>query len=315
MLFIRKLDVRKITFGEVNTVPTNENEKFYLCLLGMPKSFTSSTSVYLKENYNLDFPNSNGAKEEESLLRPNFKIKHCKGDIVDATQSYLFQDDFFKNFYSINRKKYILIQHQDVKKQYERMFNMHFQSANYKFNLANKFMDGEDIPKEVKENYETNKENLKKYREFVARDVTDGEILHFFYKYRTDFQFKEATKIKMELLINGDIDRFFQHEIRQIRRLDFNNFSLLPLVMLPWVLDWLKKNNAHKISTVIKFEDADELVKKIDRFMLRIGKAKSSNGNFPYVSPFSHLRDDRKVFLSNSSKAILYRLEQSFSKK
>ena len=110
MLFIRKLDVRKITFGEVNTVPTNENEKFYLCLLGMPKSFTSSTSVYLKENYNLDFPNSNGAKEEESLLRPNFKIKHCKGDIVDATQSYLFQDDFFKNFYSINRKKYILIQ-------------------------------------------------------------------------------------------------------------------------------------------------------------------------------------------------------------
>ena len=46
--------------------------------------------------------------------------------------------------------------------------------------------------------------------------------------------------------------------------------------MLPWVLDWLKKNNAHKISTVIKFEDADELVKKIDRFMLRICKAISS---------------------------------------
>lgn len=292
-------------------MPTKQTNDFYLCLAGMKKSFTSSTSDYIKNSY--DFGFIDGRKESEFLLKTDACMTDLKGKFVDGTQSYLYQDNF-KRFNFVNINKSILIIHNDIRKQYERVFNMHYQSSDNKFRLAEKFMKGDGVPKHVVESpfYERRKETLLEYREFVGREVTDGEIIHFFYKISDHFFFKEDTRKKIELIINGDINRFFQMEIKQLRTLDFENFCILPFVLVPWVKDWIDKNVARDVTSILTFTDVHQLTEKLDNFMESLGLPKTNTYEFPYVRPQSKHRNNKTVHLSDGAANILYKLEQTF---
>ena len=289
-----------------------------LILLGMPKAYTSSLSFYLRDCYNLSF--INGIKEPRFFLEKNNKILDKNSIHLDGTQAYLFRDEIFSRISNQNLNYKYLILDNDICLQYERYFNMYYQSSDLESpnQLFYKVINDEfefDLQFD-KEKKLILKEQLKKYKKFVGREITDAEVIHVFKENDPKFMFNEISKLKMQYIIEGDIKNFFSLELKQIRNLEFNNcFSLLPLVILPWVLNWLRKNHELNKIKIIKFKNTDELKSKTDQIMKEWKVDKIKNLDLKYKIPEAELRKKRKeIKLPESFKKILYNLKKKFMK-
>lgn len=240
--------------------------------LATQKSFTSSSCNYIAANYCFRLIDE---IKESHFLNANEKKKLKKNiNYIDGSQGYIYNKNFIDNLGKLKSPYKIIITINSIYDQYERLFNMYYEQVSLKdnFNLEKIFLNSN-----LNENFNEirfhssfkniklfnqAKKDLKKYKIFVNRDITDLEVT-FFIKNEYHVLFNNVSKEKIKLLIYGDIKKYLQFEIKQLRSNNWLGINILPNLLVPYIYNWLLENKINKkLISVIKFQDSLELKKK-----------------------------------------------------
>jgi hypothetical protein len=282
-------------------------------VIGTPKSYTSSTVIYLSKKYNFEIPFNH--KEGGYFLDKELIDKLSNKNIVDGTQWYLYEQNFIKNLELLD--DYLLIvSYNDIVIQYEKFFSMLNNFSRYT-NLRQSVLDGEDETFNSTFDHEKNQSiilNILDYEKKIKRKTTDFEILNFFLHGNSNFFQSRISQQKIQFIIDGKIDQFLLTELKQLKNNDWQHFNILPQLMISWIYNWLKEKNACANLKIITYLSSDDLKNKIDEIMYEKQIPSIAEIDFPYVSPtLNHLKQINKE--SSTPKKHQFKLTATLAAK